>query len=77
MSLSSIYYHFVEARRRTPDGKDDFTAWLLNFENQTSAVVEALDTIDFYFLTLPELKQTLVETVEQTVAQEPAREPSA
>ncbi|UCC45135.1 MAG: hypothetical protein JSU65_04265 [Candidatus Zixiibacteriota bacterium] len=77
MSLSSIYYHFVEARRRTPDGMDDFTAWLLNFGGQTRAVVEALDTIDFYFLTLPTLKRALVETVQQTIAEEPAHEPSA
>jgi hypothetical protein len=60
-SYSSIYYHFIEARRRTPDRMDDFTEWLKGFGNGTEKFIETLGSIDFYYLTLPELKQALVQ----------------
>jgi hypothetical protein len=56
MSHSSIYYHFVEARRRTPDGSDDFTVWLQDFGESTEPMRAALASIDFYHLTLSQLK---------------------
>ncbi len=62
-SLSSIYYHFVEARRRTPDKSDDFTAWLAGFGESTAPLIKALKGIDFYYLTLPELKKTLIRAL--------------
>lgn len=63
MSLSSIYFHYVEARRRTPNGLDDFSVWLSTFGRQTSDMIEALGSIDFYFMGLPELKEQLVTTM--------------
>ena len=30
LSTSSVFYHFIDARRRTPDGRDDFSLWLAN-----------------------------------------------
>ena len=65
MSLSSIYYHFVEARRRTPEKTDDFTTWLLDYGNGVEPLLKSLQGIDFYFLTLPELKQKLINAVQQ------------
>ncbi|MBD3331459.1 hypothetical protein GF356_01310 [candidate division GN15 bacterium] len=56
MSHSSIYYHFVEARRRTPDGSDDFTVWLQDFGESTEPMRAAMASIDFYHLTLSQLK---------------------
>jgi len=64
MSLGSIYYHFVEARRRTDEKCDDFTAWLMGFDNGIEPLAKALASIDFYFLTLSELKSTLIQTVD-------------
>lgn len=63
MSYSTIYYHFVEARRRTPDGSDDFTLWLRGLPEPTERLEEALGGVDFYFLNLPELKEELVFAV--------------
>ena len=63
-SLSSIYYHFIEARRRTPDRLDDFTAWLEGFGEGTEEIVNALGSVDFYYLTLPELKKTLIAALQ-------------
>lgn len=62
-SLGSVYYHFVEARRRTPNGMDDFSAWLLELEDDHQELINSLAEIDFYFLSLPQLRQTLRETV--------------
>jgi hypothetical protein len=68
-SHSSIYYHFVEARRRTPDKSDDFSAWLSGFGSGTEQLIQALKGIDFYYLTLPELKRTLIKVVHQIGAE--------
>jgi hypothetical protein len=62
-SYSSIYYHFVEARRRTDRGDDDFSAWLGDFGNGAEPILEALRNLDFYYLTLPELKRALVDAL--------------
>jgi len=63
MSNSSIYYHFLEARRRTPDRTDDFTFWLQFFEKPPKNLITALSKVNFYFKNLFDLKQALIETV--------------
>jgi len=63
MSLSTIYYHFVEARRRTEGRVDDFTAWLSEFGSGVDDLVRTLAEVDFYFMSLPELKKHLVRAV--------------
>lgn len=60
MTNGSIYYHFLEARRRPPVGKDDFTAWLKGEEKKNARYIRALDSIDFYFHSLSNLKEELV-----------------
>lgn len=64
MSLGSVYYHFVEARRRTETRVDDFTAWLEDFGDETATLRDELASIDFYFLSLRELQRKLVEVVD-------------
>ena len=61
----SVYYHFLEARRRPPLGKDDFTAWLLENEDgeKNHRYIEALSRIDFYFHTLLHLRRELVKVL--------------
>jgi hypothetical protein len=63
MSLSSVYFHYVEARRRTPDRTDDFTSWLKQFGDEAEEMIDTLRSIDFYFLSLPELKTQLVKAM--------------
>ena len=60
MSLGSIYYHFVEARRRTKGMVDDFTLWLSEFLKNTDSLIKTLREIDFYFLSLAELRNSMV-----------------
>lgn len=61
LSTSSIYYHFIEARRRTKESIDDFTAWMKTLDNPPGKLIELLADIDFYFLNLSEIKETLVD----------------
>ena len=68
-SHSSIYYHFVEARRRTDDKSDDFSAWLSGFGTGTEELIGALKGIDFYYLTLPELKTSLIKATQHMGAE--------
>jgi hypothetical protein len=65
MTGGSVYYHFLEARRRPPFGKDDFTAWLLenNGGERNRRYIEALARIDFYFHTLVHLRKELVKVL--------------
>lgn len=62
-SRGSIYYHFVESRRRTPERTDDFSVWLATLGPQLTPLIEELKTIDFYYLTLAELHDTLCQVV--------------
>jgi hypothetical protein len=59
LSLGSIFYHFIDARRRTADGADDFTEWLLGFEERYSKLISRIAVIDPYFNTLSELRDAL------------------
>lgn len=56
MSAGSIFYHFVDARRRTRFNLDDFRAWLWGFGEEYVPLVDQLATIDPYFSTLVELR---------------------
>jgi len=64
MSNGSIYFHFLEARRRPPVGVDDFAAWLAAFGPTWQPHVDALKGMDFYFSTLSQLKRQLIELFE-------------
>jgi len=61
MTTSSIYFHFLEAKRRPPAGIDDFSAWLADCGSDFEADIQALQTIDYMFLTLSELKVELAK----------------
>lgn len=58
-SLGSLFYHFIDARRRTPEGVDDFRAWLCGFGGKYDDLCEMIAAIDPYFTTLTELRQIL------------------
>jgi len=57
--LSSLYYHFHEARLRGEDDEDDFSRWL---EDELGRVdlAERLHRVDFYLFSLEELRQRVV-----------------
>lgn len=63
ISRSSLFYHFIDARRRTPDGEDDFSAWLKGYSENHSLLISLLKKIDPFFITLADLQHTLISTV--------------
>jgi len=65
MTGGSVYFHFLEGRRRPPFGKDDFTAWLLenNDGEKNRPYIDALARLDFYFHSLPHLRKELVRVL--------------
>ncbi|MEA1995764.1 MAG: DUF5752 family protein [Campylobacterota bacterium] len=59
LSGGSIFYHFIDARRRTDDRIDDFRAWFKGFGNTYDDLCDILAGVDPYFTTLTELRETL------------------
>lgn len=64
MTTGSVYYHFLEARRREPWGKDDFRAWLEEDAASLAPHLQALGSVEFYFKSLPVLRETLAAALE-------------
>ncbi len=62
---TSLYYHFYEARKRHKEKRsDDFSVWIETNFNHPS-VVEKIRDIDFYFFSLWEVKEMLLDILEQ------------
>jgi hypothetical protein len=59
MTVGSIFYHYIDARARTPNKRDDFSEWLSAFGDEYSDAVGCLSAIDPYFSTLTELRDEL------------------
>ncbi len=65
MTNGSIYYHFLEALRRPPVGKDDFSSWLLEEGEEYAPYLVSLGSIDIQFHSLAHLRNELVRTLTQ------------
>lgn len=59
LSTSSVFYHFIDARRRSGEGLDDFRTWLGGFDGQYAILVARLAALDPYFVSLSELRAEL------------------
>jgi hypothetical protein len=59
LSTGSVFYHFVESRRRSPVGLDDFSAWLATTPNGSAILAERLSRVNYYFVSLTELRDEL------------------
>lgn len=59
MSVGSVFYHFIDARRRTETGEDDFRAWLRGCGEEYSELCDKLAEVDPYFVSLVELRAQL------------------
>lgn len=59
LATSSIFYHFIDARRRTADRRDDFSEWLSAWGTEFEPLNESLANIDPWFSNLSELRNTL------------------
>jgi hypothetical protein len=61
-SVGTVFYHFIDARRRSTARLDDFSGWLTFFGGRYADLIRDLAEIDPYFGTLPELRQKLAAT---------------
>lgn len=61
LSTGSVYYHFIDARRRTSEGCDDFTAWICAHSPDCPELRDKLAAIDPYFSSLKETRRRLGE----------------
>jgi hypothetical protein len=59
LPLGSIFYHFVDARRRTAAGIDDFHNWIQDFGKDYAGLTEMIAKIDPYFSSLVDLRNEL------------------
>ncbi len=59
LSRGSVFYHFIDARRRHEGGEDDFRVWLRGLPEDQAQLVAALAAVDPFFLTLAELRERL------------------
>lgn len=59
MPVGSVFYHFIDARRRPPVAIDDFRAWLLGFGDEFGDLISRLANVEPYFVTLVELRRQL------------------
>jgi hypothetical protein len=57
--IRSFFFHVHEARRRQPEGLDDFSVWLERYGADASLVAK-LRAIDFYFLNLNQLRREFI-----------------
>jgi hypothetical protein len=63
MTSGSIFYHFIDARRRTFGNIDDFSTWLYGFEDKYVKLIYELSSIDPFFSSLTELREQISEKV--------------
>ena len=71
MSPRSLFFHVHDARRRTAGQSDDFSLWLAQCGADAS-LIAALRNIDFHFLNLRQLRQSLIEAFQHYVAEAPS-----
>jgi hypothetical protein len=64
MTSGSIFYHFIEAARRTPVRTDDFTAWIRANDPEMEPICNHISTIDPYFSSLEEIRTMIADILE-------------
>lgn len=61
LSTGSIFYHFIDARRRLEKHDNDFTCWLNGYGERYHDLCRQLTAIDPYFGTLAQIKSRLAD----------------
>ncbi len=59
MPLGSIFYHFIDARRRTEEKVDDFSIWMEAFGPDFEPLARAFKATDPYFSSLKAIREKL------------------
>jgi len=67
VDVSSIYYHFFDARRRHSDGRDDFSRWL-DETHEDGNLRRRIAGLDFHLLSLEEVRGEMIEILSRGTA---------
>ena len=59
MSVGSIFYHFIDSRRRNPGSLDDYRNWLMRFGEEYKELRQMIGEICPYFTPLRTLRSQL------------------
>lgn len=65
LATGSIFYHFIDARRRLEDGSDDFRFWLSGFGKGYDSLCRQLGGIDPFFSSLSQVQEELIQVCKQ------------
>lgn len=60
MGENSLYYHFIDARRRNAEGYDDFSDWMESLAEDYSDLIREFHAVNPFFISMEELKNTLI-----------------
>jgi hypothetical protein len=71
LSTGCIYYHFIDARGRTDQRCDDFSAWLSGFGDRYHRLTGRLCGFDPYFSSLKEIRDQLSRMFQQFFEEPP------
>jgi Family of unknown function (DUF5752) len=63
LSVGSVFYHFIDARRRSPEMMDDFRSWLRSYGDGYEDLCSQLASVDPYFGSLVELRTQLTNLI--------------
>lgn len=55
----SVFYHFIDAARRTKSKSNDFSVWLSSFGNDYKELSDRVSTIEPYFLNMMAIRDRL------------------
>lgn len=59
----SVFYHIIDARRRTRAKEDDISSWLAGFGSRTDSLRRKLGRIDPFIFALDQLREEIVAAV--------------
>ncbi len=65
LPLTSVFYHVIDARRRTSLGTDDVRAWLEGLGEQYRELIVQLGFLDPFFSTLAQLRIAIAALLEE------------
>ena len=65
LSLGSIFFHFIDGRRRNRNSLDDFRNWITSFGVPYEELVRSIGEICPYFTPLNKLREQLTEVFER------------
>jgi hypothetical protein len=69
MSTGSIFYHFIDARRRL-EHDNDFSAWLATIDSGFEDLCRRLDAIDPFFGSLTQLRDGIAAALQTAIGEQ-------